>query len=401
MLVGDKMIFLAIIEIFFILIGLYIFFMFILGIFQKNNRKEIINKIPKFAILIAARNEEKVIGDTVKQLKKQNYDSNDFEVIVIPNNCNDNTEKCAKESGARIIECNVKATTKGEVLEYAFTKLNKENEFDAYIIFDADNHVDENYLKEIAVSYRQGYRVARGKLEAKNGENNWITGGYTLFFYLQSFLFHLPRHRLKMSATINGTGFMVTKELIEEIGFNCTTLTEDMEFTAMCVLNGDTIGYCEKAITYDEHPTDFITSWNQRKRWSKGTMQCFTKYKTDLIKNIFINKSLSSFDLLIHFSGPILQVISLILLIRYPVLFFLYNPHVFIIYLISKLAITLVSTLSIILLCIFLLLFNQCKASKMIISAILFPLFVLTWIPINISALFTKKLEWKAIKHGI
>lgn len=392
---------LALIEIFFLSIGFYVVIMMIMGFFSRNNRIEIIDKNPKFGVLIAARNEESVIKETVLQLKKQNYNKDMFEVIVIPNNCTDQTELYAKEAGAKIIKCDIKTKTKGEVLKHIFEKLNKKNKFDAYVIFDADNHVDENFLKEIAVSYRQGYRIARGKLEAKNAHSNWISGSYTLFFYLHNFIFNIPRQNLNMSATINGTGWMVTKELLQEVGFDCTTLTEDMEFSAICVLNGDKIGYRDQAVTYDEHPINFETSWKQRKRWSKGTIQCFNKYKYRLLKNMFINKSLSSFDIFLYFIGPILQVVSLFLLIRIPALFFIYNTQFLISFIIIKLIISGFSLFIGILFCLLVIFFNRKNIDKLMLVAIVFPVFVLTWIPINIAALFTKNIEWKAIKHGI
>ncbi len=46
----------------------------------------------RFAVLLAARNEEAVIGRTVGQLLAQHYPAELFDVYVIPNNCTDDTE---------------------------------------------------------------------------------------------------------------------------------------------------------------------------------------------------------------------------------------------------------------------------------------------------------------------
>ena len=71
----------------------------------------------KFAILVASRNEEAVIGELVESLLEQDYPKDLYEVIVIPNNCTDNTEKVAKKAGATIMKCTVPVKSKGEVLK--------------------------------------------------------------------------------------------------------------------------------------------------------------------------------------------------------------------------------------------------------------------------------------------
>ena len=54
---------------------------------------------------------------------------------------------------------------------------------------------------------------------------------------------------------------MIKKEVIDKIGFNTKTLTEDLEFTGICALNTIKIDYVDKAITYDEEPTSLIISF--------------------------------------------------------------------------------------------------------------------------------------------
>ena len=49
----------------------------------------------KFGVLIPCRNEENVIGNLIDSLNKQNYPKELYEIIVLPNNCNDKTEEIA------------------------------------------------------------------------------------------------------------------------------------------------------------------------------------------------------------------------------------------------------------------------------------------------------------------
>ena len=122
--------------------GLYFLITGIIGIIRKSKiefKKS--EKYNNFAILVAARNEERVIGNLVESLKKLNYPKDSYNIYVIPNNCTDNTESISKEKGAKVIKCTVPTKTKGEVLRFAFDKLRSKKEIDAYIIFDADNVV--------------------------------------------------------------------------------------------------------------------------------------------------------------------------------------------------------------------------------------------------------------------
>lgn len=57
----------------------------------------------KFAILIAARNEARVVGNLIDSLKNQNYPSELYEIFVIPNRCVDDTSAVAFESGASVL----------------------------------------------------------------------------------------------------------------------------------------------------------------------------------------------------------------------------------------------------------------------------------------------------------
>ena len=73
----------------------------------------------RFAVLIAARNEERVIGGLVRSLLAQNYPRELFDVYVIPNNCTDHTAREASLAGARLIEPAFPVRYKGDALRQA------------------------------------------------------------------------------------------------------------------------------------------------------------------------------------------------------------------------------------------------------------------------------------------
>lgn len=363
--------------------------------FKKSKKKNF------FAIIVAARNESQVIGNLVESLKELDYPKDRYGIFIVPNNCTDNTSKVALDSGATVLECNVKTKTKGDVLTFAFNKLKDNKEIDAYVIFDADNLVHKDFLKHMNDCLNSGYKVAEGYRDSKNPKDNWISGSYTIFYLFQNIFFNRSRMSFDASGSINGTGFMISKDIIDRDGFETFTLTEDVEFTGQCALKGEKIAFVEDAITYDEYPIDFGDAWKQRKRWSAGIIQCMNIYSFKLFKKYLKTKNLACLDMSLVYLGPLMQVISfinLVMLVIFKIVgiqlhdifsyFFATNIVFFAVVLAMGIAIE-----------IFALLYKKKDLKGMTASIILFSIFVLSWIPINISVFVKKYNKWEAIKH--
>ena len=369
--------------------------------FKKTKKYKANGKINYFAILIAARNEEKVITELIKSLENQNYDREKYEIDVIINNCTDNTPKIVSKTKANIINCDVPVTCKGDALKYAFNKLKNNKKIDAYLVFDADNVVHPDFLKHMNDSLNSGFKVAQGTRETKNLGKSWISSSYAIYFYLQNFLISRSRKNLKLSATINGTGFMVKKDLIDEMGFNTKTLTEDIEFSALCALNKVKIDYVEEAITYDEQPSSFAVSWHQRMRWTKGTFECLKLYGWKLIKNFFKTLCLTNVDMLFIYLAPVVQISTFVVIII-DIIMQLVNIGIIeflTLYITNNIASILTSYLIVIFVSIFVVIYNKHKVKEALSGIILFMIFVFTWIPINIVCIFKRKLAWIHIEH--
>ena len=325
----------------------------------------------KFGVIIPARNEEKVIGKLLDSLNKQNYSKKLYDIFVIPNNYSDNTELVALSKNVNVLKYRKKFNSKGEVLKEAFKDLIKKD-YDAFIIFDADNVVDENFLKEMNNSVLEGSNVCQGYRDSKNYNDNWISYSYSMFYWLQNLFFEKTDN-----VSLSGTGFMVKKEIIEKYGFDMKTLTEDIEFSVNCNLNKIKIDFCPKAITYDEQPTNIVTSWIQRKRWTVGVVQCLKLY----IKKIVKACDIKSFILL---NNP---VWNLLILITF--LLFIFNIKYLLLLVIVVYLFSLYVSLIIII-------FNNKKINIKLLS---FSLFLLIGIPINIIYLFVKDYKWEQIEH--
>ena len=354
----------------------------------------------KFAIIVPSRNEEKVIGGLIKSLQKQRYPDKLYEVYVVPNNCTDDTAGAAKKAGANVIECTVPVKVKADVLQFVFKKFKSRDDIDAYVIFDADNLVHPNFLARMNDALCEGVQVAQCFRDAKNMGDNWLTGSYTLFYFIQNFFFNRARMNFSGSAAINGTGFMIKKEVVAN-GFNTKTLTEDSEFTGQCALRGIQIAFVEEAITYDEHPQNFWASWKQRKRWTSGCISCLQIYGKDLLKTFFKTGNISCFDMVMMYLCPIVMVLGFFLSIVL-IVFHITGVELFdffsYLYAMGILFFVL-SYLATVAMNIFVVKYNKKSIKNVFSGIILFALFLATWIPINIICIFKKTEKWEEIKH--
>ena len=369
--------------------------------FMKTKKRKKTTKKNYFAILVAARNEENVIGSLIDSLKNQNYDKDRYEINIIINNCTDNTLNVAKSKDVNIINCDTKISCKGDALKYAFNKLKSNSKIDAYLVFDADNVVHPDFILHMNDSLNYGFNVAQGTRETKNLSKSWISSSYAIYYYLQNFFFSKARKNIGLSTNINGTGFMISRKIIDKIGFNTYTLTEDIEFSGICALNGIKIDYVEEAITYDEQPTTFIVSWHQRMRWTKGTLQCFKLYSKKLISNFFKNFSITNIDLLFLYISPLVQIISfLVVMINLVIQFFKLDLLQFLdIYISKNIVSMLISYITVILGSTFVVIYNKHKVKEALSGIVLFTVFVFSWLPINIVCIFKRKVIWSPIRH--
>lgn len=285
----------------------------ILGIFGLFTKKEKKNYEPKnkFALLIAAHNEEVVIGSLIESMLKLDYPKHMYDIFVIADNCTDNTAKIAKGYGVNVCERTAKDKRgKGYALEWMFAKLFKmDKQYDAIAIFDADNLVHRNFLKEINCKLQDGYKVVQGYIDSKNPTDSWIAAAYSIAFWTQNRMFQLARANVGFSNQIGGTGFAIETATLKELGWGATCLTEDLEFTCKLVLNGEKVGWAHEAIIYDEKPLKLGQSWTQRKRWMQGFTDVASRYFFKLLKKSIVERKFYIFDCALYVLQPFVTLL--------------------------------------------------------------------------------------------
>ena len=206
--------------------GIYVIIA-LLGKKKKKNYNTEAKTLHKYAFIIAARNENAVIGNLIDSIKNQNYPSELIDVIVVADNCTDNTAEISRQHGAIVYErFNNILIGKGYAMDYVFNKICEERGdytcYDGYFVFDADNIIDVNYVREMNKVFDSGYKVVTSYRNSKNYDTNWITAGYSLWFIREAKYLNNPRMMIKTSCAVSGTGYLVDSSIIKKNhGWKC------------------------------------------------------------------------------------------------------------------------------------------------------------------------------------
>lgn len=400
-----------------ILFGLCYFYqavyLFIPVIFKNKRKKDeqynpadIVNH--RFAVMIAARNEQEVIGQLIKSIKNQNYPAHLIDIYVVADNCTDNTAKVCLENGAIVFErFNTQYIGKGYAIQYLSAKIREyhsKDYYDGFFIFDADNILDRNYVAQMNILFSKGARIITGYRNSKNFSDSWISSGYALWFMRESQFLNLARESIGTSSVILGTGFLFHKDIINRTnGWNYLLMSEDMEFTVDNVLRGETIHYCPKAVLYDEQPTKFSQSFTQRARWVKGYLQVFSKYGLSLVKEIICSRNFSCYDISMSILPAMFLTIINFVASTAAVIYELFNGGTLTQFILPALGGLLSSYAMFFFLGILTVITERrqihCPAKKLTLYVFTFPIFMLSYIPIAIYANFSK-VTWKPIEHN-
>ena len=274
-----------------------IFYQIVIGLFGfKKETKDYADHEPesRFLVLIPAHNEERVIGDIIRNLESMDYPRELYDYYVIADNCTDRTAEVAREAGANVIETRKEGpdapTGKPIALRKALISLGDyQNRYDLMMVFDADNLMDTNMFREVNSQY-----LDKGKpdfiqcyLGAKNKEGV-VAWFYYTGYTLTNRFFDLAKHRLGLNCPIGGTGFaMSTAYLYKRGGWTTMSLTEDFEIQVEATLEGRRILWNHNTRVYDEKPTKLRAAIRQRMRWGQGQWYVTFRNTGKVFKSFF------------------------------------------------------------------------------------------------------------------
>lgn len=385
-----------------IILILYAIYLYIKSnIVLKQNKLDLKKKdeVPHIAILIPARDESSVIETLLKSIQNQTISINPEDVYVIVETIKDPTvEICHYYQNTVIVRENLENQRKGYALDEAMKQI-LPKKYDLYFIFDADNVLKEDYIEKMLDSYYQGYEIATGYRMPKNGNDNVIAAVSSLTFSMINTLGNLRRIKENANVIISGTGYYIDDSLMEKWGcFPFHSLTEDYELSLYAIQNAIPTYYNENAIFYDEQPTKYKQTVNQRIRWIRGYFSARRRY-IPLMKKKTKNSG-SVIKEKIGVKPFILLIIGFILIFIQNLIQLIHTRNsVFVI--ISMLLVLSLIYFSMMLVTIYMMKKEKYEFSKDIKWKIVIinPLYLVTYIPCAIKAVLKKNVTWKKIEH--
>ncbi|MGE7827092.1 glycosyltransferase family 2 protein [Paenibacillus sp. NPDC093718] len=389
-------------QLFLAAVGVYQFVFSLFGL-VKRKKKQQFEPNKSFAVLVAAHNEEQVVGALMENLKQLDYPKHLYDVFVICDNCTDRTAEIVRAHGMNAcVRTNQNLRGKGYAIEWMLKELwAMPRQYDAVVMFDADNLAAPNFLNEMNNDLCSGARVIQGYIDTKNPEDSWITASYGVSYWYINRLWQLSRSNLNMANFLGGTGMCFETNLLKEIGWGATSLVEDLEFTMRSVMRGVYPKFNYDAKVFDEKPLTFKASARQRLRWMQGHFTVARRYFFPLLWRAIKERSLVKLDLALYGVNVYIVLLTFLLTaIIWVDSSFFDGPNIANLYGYLPLWLSFTAIAANVFTFMIAMVLEKVKYKKVYMYLVLFPIYLLSWYPITVYAFFTQNnKQWSHTEH--
>jgi cellulose synthase/poly-beta-1,6-N-acetylglucosamine synthase-like glycosyltransferase/peptidoglycan/xylan/chitin deacetylase (PgdA/CDA1 family)/spore germination protein YaaH len=235
------------------------------------------------SVVIAAYNEGKVIGNTLRSLLTTDY-KGDVEVIVVDDGSRDETAAQVQRIAAadpRVHLLQQPNHGKARALQRALAAVRR----GIVVFIDADTQCQRDTLPRLLEPFADaGIGAVSGHAKVGN-LRRFIARCQALEYTCGFNLDRRAYNRWNCITVVPGAISAVRKEAIDEAGgLSLQTLAEDTDLTLSLHKRRQRIVYVPDAIAWTEAPESVRTLARQRFRWAYGTLQCLWKHR-DLLFN--------------------------------------------------------------------------------------------------------------------
>lgn len=292
-------------SVFLTLIYVFVIATFIRG-WAKIVRFKAVEKISKtsVSVIVAARNEEVLIGKTIDDILAQNFDRSLLEVIIIDDHSTDNTAEIVRsyaDKGVKLIvlnEPNALNSYKKKAIQTAIGQATGK----LIVTTDADCRMGPNWLRTIVACYEAyGFKMISSPV-AYFEEKSLFEQMQTLEF---SYLIGLGASTIGNNnpSTCNGANLAYERDAFFEVGGftgidDLASGDDELLLHKMAALYDKKIGFLknEDAIVYTHAKPSLGEFIQQRKRWASKS----TRYKDKSVIILGVSIWLFNISILIN-----------------------------------------------------------------------------------------------------
>ena len=265
----------------------------------------------RFDIVVPAHDEEASVGETVRSLLAIDYPRELFRVLLVADNCSDQTAARARQAGASVLERNDPSLRgKGYALKFGFEYC-LAGPADAVVVIDADTIVSPNLLGAFAARLQAGAPAVQADYAVRNPDASWRTRLMAIAFATFHELRSLARERLSVSCGLRGNGMCFTRALLIEVPYGAFSLVEDVEYGIRLGEAGHRVHYAGEAHVYGEMVAGERSSRSQRLRWEGGRFKLARQHAPRLIGRALATRDRVQADLALDLLVPPLSFLAL------------------------------------------------------------------------------------------
>jgi cellulose synthase/poly-beta-1,6-N-acetylglucosamine synthase-like glycosyltransferase len=237
---------------------------------------------PSITVLIPAHNENKVIGKTLKVLVPQLTEQD--QLVVVADNCTDNTAELARQFGVTVIERNDQISQgKGYALAYGLNCIEQPSE--VLVIIDADCLVQPDFLSKIAREVMRTMRPVQAVyvMEQTSSSNpkNLVSA---LAFKIKNLVRPKGLARLGLPCLLTGSGMAFPWSVIRHAPLASGNIVEDMQLGLDLAIAGHSPRFFSQVQVTGVLPQQETAAKSQKIRWIHGHLQTLQTQVPRLIK---------------------------------------------------------------------------------------------------------------------
>lgn len=246
------------------------------------------DQLPFVSVLVAAKNEEAVIGRLVKAVCDLEYPSNRYELWVINDNSTDQTAAVLDQLAEDYDQLRVfhRAAGAGGGKSGALNQVLPLTKGEVLAVFDADAQVTPDLFRRVLPMFTRSNvgAVQVRKAIANVSKNGWIRG-QTAEMALDSY-FQQQRIAVGGIGELRGNGQFVRRAALHRCGgWNEETITDDLDLTIRLHLDRWDIEFMTVPAVGEEGVTRVNALWHQRNRWAEGGYQRYLDYWQPILRN--------------------------------------------------------------------------------------------------------------------